>query len=363
MMIVIMHQTITNHDAIGNDIEIMYNILNQKHTCKAYAQNRLNSNLEYIEENELTRIMDAEENLIIYHHSVNWEYGERLIKKIKAKLIFRYHNITPPEFFKPYNDFHYEQCDKGRKQTNRLVNDYKNALWIVDSIYNGEDLKNVDQSQISVCPPFNKIKEWARGIPDEEVLKTLLNDKRINLLFVGRVAPNKGHLFMIDILQNYCVNFGTDIILRIIGKFDEGLPGYNQEIENRISKYGLENNIEFIGEINDALLTSYYLGSDIFLCTSEHEGFCVPIPEAQYFDLPVIARATSAITETIGKNQIVLDESIKKYAAAIHILNNNNSYYKFIQANGLKNFNDRFTNDKITRVFQTIFKEKLGVNI
>ena len=44
MDIVIMHQTVTKHDAIGNDIEAMYLLLKQKHNCFVYAENFLPSN-------------------------------------------------------------------------------------------------------------------------------------------------------------------------------------------------------------------------------------------------------------------------------------------------------------------------------
>lgn len=363
MKILLMHQTVAKHDAIGNDIEAMYKILNQKHDCKVFAQNKFNDKLIYIDEDELNEIIYDKNNLVIYHHSVYWEYGEKILKKTKSKIIIRYHNITPPEFFKPYNQFHFEQCEKGRKQTTRLASDLTSAFWLAASLYNAEDIRSADKDRIVICPPFNKVEEWAVAIPDEEILKSLLYSKEINLLFVGRVAPNKGHLFLIDVLHSYCINFDSNIKLRIIGKFDSGLSGYEQKIREKINSLGLEKNIEFIGEINDSILTSYYLGSDFFVCASEHEGFCVPIIEAQYFQLPIIARNSSAVPETIGANQVVLDEDIKKYAAAINILYNNDCYYSYLRENGVKNYKDRFSYDRISKQFINIFREKIGVEL
>lgn len=363
MKILLMHQTVAKHDAIGNDIEAMYKILNEKHNCKVFAQNKFNDKLAYANEDELDEIVNDKNNLVIYHHSVYWEYGEKILKNSKSKIIIRYHNITPPEFFKPYNHFHYEQCEKGRNQTTRLANDLINAFWIADSLYNAEDIKSVNLDRIAVCPPFTKIEEWAGTVPDEEILKNLMYGKDINLLFVGRVAPNKGHLFLIDVLHSYCVNFDSNIKLRIIGKFDSGLSGYEHKIREKINSLGLEKNIEFIGEINDAVLTSYYLGSDFFICASEHEGFCVPIIEAQYFQLPIIARNSTAVTETIGANQVVLNEDVKKYAAAINILYKNECYCRYLRHNGMKNYEDRFSYDRITKQFKDIFREKIGVEL
>lgn len=363
MNFLIMHQTVTRHDAIGNDIEAMYNILCNNHYCRVYAQNRLNDKVEYINEEQLYNVKDDKDSIIIYHHSVFWEFGETIINTCSAKLIIRYHNITPPEFFVNYNKFHFEQCDKGREQTIRFAKKLNNAFWLVDSLYNAKDIKEVENKRIAICPPFNKIESWAKDKPDEKILKTLIYDTKINLLFVGRIAPNKGHMFLIDVIHNYCENFDTNIKLRIIGKFDDQLPGYNQKIKDKIKYYGLEDYIEFIGEINDQTLMSYYMGSDFFICASEHEGFCVPIPEAQYFQLPIITRSSSAVPETIGIDQILLGEDIKKYSAAIKLLFDNKDYYDFICEKGLSNFMTRFSFDKIYERFKDILYGILGVEV
>lgn len=362
MKIIIMHETITNHDAIGNDIEMMYHFLSKKYECKAYAQNQLNHKVEYIKESELKQELSDPLNLIIYHHSVFWEKGEALLDQWNGGLIIRYHNITPPEFFQPYNEFHFSQCSFGREQTLRIAKKYTNAFWMVDSLYNAEDIKGiVDSERIDVCPPFNKIEEWAKKKPDENILKELLWSSQVNILFVGRVAPNKGHLFLMDIMKSYCVNYGTDVKLRIIGKFDSGIPGYNDLLREKINQYGIGEYVEFIGEITDATLMSYYLGSDIFICVSDHEGFCVPIPEAQYFQLPILAKNACAVPETIGKNQVILGENAKEYAAAIHIIVQNEKAKKFLRQNGVTNFNHRFTVEKIVTIFEDILKRRFDI--
>jgi len=363
MKIVLMHQTVTNHDAIGNDIEIMYEILKEQYECYVYAQNCFNTHVEYISEDKLVEILSGEENLALYHHSVFWEKGEEFLKASKAKIIFRYHNITPESFFEGYNEHHFSQCKLGRIQTVRLAQEFQNALWLCDSWYNAEDVKEyVDRDRIAICPPFNKIAEWGNKVPDEHVLKELLHSQTINLLFVGRVAPNKGHLELLEVLHSYRKNYSESIKLRVVGKFDDGLPLYNDLIKNRIAEYGLNECVEFIGEINDATLMSYYLGSDIFVCMSNHEGFCVPLIEANYFEIPVIAKDTSAIHETMGQKQLVLGENIKEYAAAIHVIMKNQSAKEMLIESGCKNY-FRFSYSEIRETFCNIMNReyKLGL--
>jgi glycosyltransferase involved in cell wall biosynthesis len=363
MKIVQTHQTIVNHDAIGNDIEVIHKILSQKHDCKVYAQFCLNKHVNYIEKQDFYNLIEDPDTLIIYHHSGFWEEGYEFLKNAKSKIVIRYHNITPPEFFAPYNEHHHSQCKFGREQTKCFARDFPDAFWLPDSEYNALDAEGISAERLAILPPFNKIEEWAKGLPDEALLSGLLNSLDVNLLFVGRIAPNKGHLFLLDILNAYQINYNDKIKLRIIGKFDDGLSGYNELLEQKINDYGLKENVEFVGEINDALLSSYYLGSDFFICASEHEGFCVPVPEAQFFGLPIIAKATSAIPETMGLNQLILKDNPLEYAAAIHLIYKNREYYNFLRKNGIANFQSRFSMDKLTNHFSYILKHCLGVTL
>lgn len=359
-----MHQTVTNHDAIGNDIERMYEILKAKHVCRIYAQNRFNTRVEYLADEELDAWLENEETVLIYHHSVYWQFGEESLRKCKGTIIFRYHNITPPEFFEPYNEFHYQQCFLGRKQTRRLAEDFPRAYWMSDSEYNALDISDiVSRDRIRICAPFNKIEQWAEKTPDEQILKELLTGEQLNVLFVGRIAPNKGYKSLIRILHYYCANFDDNVKLRMVGKFDEGIAQFNEELKDQIIQSGLAKNVEFIGEINDATLMSYYLGSDVFLCTSEHEGFCVPIVEAQFFQLPIITSDSSAIPETIGEGQLVFRQDEKRFAAALRVLKENEEYRRFLRANGRKNFDQRFSYEKIADIFKAIINEWCGVSV
>lgn len=363
MDIVIMHETVAQYDAIGNDIEAMFRILSETHDCYVYARNRLNKNVKYIDRDEVFRLIVKPDCVVIYHHSVYWAEGHSILKHVRGKIVFRYHNITPPEFFQEYNAFHFRQCNEGRKQTEQLIQDFKDAFWLSDSKYNTEDLKMVPEDHTGICPPFHRIEEWAKSRPDEAVLKMLLESGTINLLFVGRVAPNKGHMMLLEIVSAFKENYGEKLKLRIIGKFDEGLQGYNSKIENFIVEHDLSNQIEFIGAVNDATLMAYYLGSDMLVCTSQHEGFCVPIAEAQYFGLPVLALRECAVPETLGDNQVLLDGEPRKFAAAVHLISENHEYQQYLAEQGKKNFDARFTYELIDGIFKDICRKEIGITV
>ena len=60
--------------------------------------------------------------------------------------------------------------------------------------------------------------------------------------------------------------------------------------------------------MDDARLAQAYAQSDVFVCLSDHEGYCVPLVEAMAASLPIVAFASSAVTETVGRAGLLLDE-------------------------------------------------------
>ncbi|EKQ50536.1 MULTISPECIES: glycosyltransferase family 4 protein [unclassified Clostridium] len=358
MDVILMHQTITKHDAIGNDINKMYYILKDYGESYVYCDYLFNENLNKVEEDKIDKIINIPDNLIIYHHSSHWKKGEEILKRANCKIIFRYHNITPESFFELYNQEYYEKCKLGREQTDRFIRDYPNNLWMSDSKYNAEDLK--EAKNICIVPPFHEIENWKNIKPNEDIMKSLIYSEDVNLLFIGRVVPNKAHLEMIEVVRNYVENYDKNIKLYILGKFDQALEKYTLEINSAIRLYGLEDNIQFIGEVNDNILVSYYLGCDTFLCLSNHEGFCVPVLEAQSLNLPVVAKNMGALGETLGDTQILLGDNICEYAAAIKILKDNTEYKDYVTTNGYVNYRERFNFEINEKAFKKYLKEYIG---
>lgn len=352
-----MSPTVLQHDAVGNDIEAMYKIISPRFPCMVFAESKINKHVEYIDEQLLNEWLDDPSTVVIYHHSIYWHTGELLLKSVKGRIIFKYHNITPASFFQDYFGPYAKLCELGRHQTEQLQLLFPISLWLADSIFNAQDLKHTNQENVEVCPPFHRIETIDQWDMDNQIYSEIKDGGNINLLFVGRVAPNKGHLQLLEILHNIKINYTSNVKLRVIGKFDENLRGYNEIIKDKIGEYRLKKNVEFIGEINEKSLVSYYKGSDFFVCTSEHEGFCVPIIEAQYFGLPVLTISSSAVDETIGSQQLILDNDVRQFTAAIELLTSKREYKDYLIENGHINFNQRFRVEIIENQFRRIMTE------
>ena len=59
-------------------------------------------------------------------------------------------------------------------------------------------------------------------------------------------------------------------------------------------------NVVFTGHISFAEILACYRTADLFLCMSEHEGFCIPLVEAMLFEVPIAAYLSTGVTDTLG---------------------------------------------------------------
>jgi glycosyl transferase family 1 len=84
----------------------------------------------------------------------------------------------------------------------------------------------------------------------------------------------------------------------------------------------------FTGHVSNAELTAYYEIADLFLCASAHEGFCVPIVEAFYKEIPVVAYAASAVPATMDGAGVLYSttEPLEVAALVDAVLSSDNLY-------------------------------------
>ncbi|MEQ8220730.1 MAG: glycosyltransferase family 4 protein [Candidatus Eremiobacterota bacterium] len=336
--IIFMYRCIAEGDAVGNDIIKEYDTL-KKHgySVYLYAEEGISS-LSYITDNELLEM--KEKDLIIYHHANYWEKGEELIKKFKGKVFMRYHNITPHTFFEPYSKTLTNSTKKGREQTEKLIKEGIFFHYIATGEYNLKELVSygVRTENISLLAPFHRINDFNKGLINSELLDELSHN-RINLLFTGRISPNKGHKHLIKTVKEYVNLYDRKIHLNIIGGSDCETEGYYKELRDIIDAYNLSDIITFRNTVSFEDLNTFYRGSDIFLLMSEHEGFCVPVLEAQYHRLPVIALEKSAVKNTVGNNQITFkNPDYRLFASAIHTVSQNKLFRYYLTDQGYTNY-------------------------
>jgi glycosyltransferase involved in cell wall biosynthesis len=211
--------------------------------------------------------------------------------------ILQYHNITPAAFFAPYDPGLFRLAALGRQELATLAGRVDLALG--DSNFNREELDALGFARTGVLP-IAVNTERITGAPPRPALERILADGLINILFVGRIVPNKrieDHIRLAEMYKRY-----TDSYYRFIfvGRYD-GLPRYYAQVRALIAEYEmLPDRFWFTGPVPDEDLAAFYRWADAYVSLSEHEGFCVPLVEAMAAEVPIVAYAAGAVPETLG---------------------------------------------------------------
>lgn len=290
--------------------------------------------------------------LIIYHHSQYWEEGARIIQQARCPLIFRYHNITPPAFFCGYAPRYEELCRRGLEQTQTFL-ELQSSTWMCNSEFTRHELLRLGARPEEVCvvSPFNRAEQLL-VLPSSASYAS----ETVELLFVGRFVPHKGHAHLLRVASLLMDEFCTPMRLHIVGSFAPAPESYRREIDEQIRNLGLQNYVETHGGCDDAHLVDLYRRCHVYLCLSEHEGFNVPVIEAQAVGLPLVAAAAAATEETAGAGQLLapLPQSLaddRLYAALIEEICTNEDLRRQLILDGERNVRNRFAAEIIENAF------------
>ena len=87
-----------------------------------------------------------------------------------------------------------------------------------------------------------------------------------------------------------------------------GNANYSEALKNLVKELQIENDVIFTGKVPFSQYIAYYKLADVFLCMSAHEGFCIPLVEALYYNVPIIAINSTAVPDTLGGSGVLLDD-------------------------------------------------------
>lgn len=216
-----------------------------------------------------------------------------LFESLPCRKVIRYHNITPPAYFELWRPETARSLARGLEQVRALAGkaDVNTAV----SRFNAVELEALGYRDVRVVPLLLDLARLKQA-PDRRVLRSL-DDGKANVLFVGRCAPNKK---IEDLLAAFaCFQRAVEPHSRLIhvGSW-AGCERYHGLLLSMARQWGLRDVI-FAGSVPQAELNAYFEAARLFLCMSEHEGFCIPVLEAMLHDVPVMALAAAAVPETM----------------------------------------------------------------
>jgi glycosyltransferase involved in cell wall biosynthesis len=237
---------------------------------------------------------------LVYHHSIGSEVTALAVAHRGPKCLV-YHNVTPHEFFAPYRPGFAWLLEAGRASLARLARHFPCSAGV--SPFNAAELSSFGFRDTVLLPNIVSPDKW--NVEADRALIERLQDGATNLLFVGRVAPNKRQDKLVRVFAEYA-SLDPDSRLVVAGEGHEFDP-YLRHVRREIARLGLSDRVLITGRVAGAALLACYRAAHLYLSASEHEGFGVPLVEAMWFDVPVLAARAGAVADTVGDAALLFD--------------------------------------------------------
>ncbi|MBC6477189.1 MAG: glycosyltransferase family 4 protein [Hormoscilla sp. GM7CHS1pb] len=227
----------------------------------------------------------------------------------QAKIIFHAHSELLPQFDIAFVEHCLSSADLVLGCSDYITNQVRQYLPHIpcQTLYNGVDIHRFIVSDRSDFSP------------------TVRESTPKQILFVGRISPEKGVHVLIDAF-NRVVSRYPNVELKIVGpenavllwyipnrqdpKVRSLMPyfrgKYRQLLQQQISK-NAANKVFFIGKVPHAEIIQYYQQADIFVFPSVwQEPFGMPVVEAMTMELPTIATQGGAFPEIVEEGKTAL---------------------------------------------------------
>jgi glycosyltransferase involved in cell wall biosynthesis/2-polyprenyl-3-methyl-5-hydroxy-6-metoxy-1,4-benzoquinol methylase len=237
-------------------------------------------------------------DLFIYHYPARYALLESIKGIERGAVIFDYHGVTPPELWGASYDR--DLMVQGIEGISLV---HYADLAIAHSEFTKAELvrsSSYEIDRIRVLPLAVPLEQFKPMDKDTRLIRKYgLQGQRV-LLFVGRMAGNK----RIDLLVKALAEIKEEIPnvkLLLVGD-DSSSPAYVAIVEEAKAlarELGVAGDVIFTGRVDK--LPQYYNLCDVYVTSSLHEGFGVPIIEAMACGVPVAGSRSGALPETIGE--------------------------------------------------------------
>ncbi len=242
--------------------------------------------------------MTRHDDHAILHYSIN-SVAFSAVQDQASRTAVHYHNITPPELLWRDAPALAAQCAEGRRGLPAVV--ARSLRAAADSHFNAAELELLGAHDVATVGIMRNAPSRHLG-PLGQPAAT----PGVRLLFVGRIVPNKCQHDLI-LATAALRESGVEATLDLVGSPGGNRP-YLERCQRLADTAGVADVVTFHGSISDERLHALYAEADLFLCLSEHEGYCVPLLEAMDHDLPIIAYQAGAVPETLGGAGLILDD-------------------------------------------------------
>ncbi len=311
--------SILHGDAISNHIlEIDARLKKWGYETHIYAQHSpLTLKHQIKSYSVLEKHLNESDDLFIYHYGI-YHYSVDLFQSASGRRLLIYHNITPPNFYNQWDKKKERLCQVARMALSSFS---ECDLALGDSNFNRRELieAGFDESKTGVLPIFLTMDQFIALSIDTKLEKKLRQADVVNWLVIGRVVPNKAIEEVIRIFYVYNKHINPNSRLNIVGS--DNLVSYRDALAELVSELELQEHVQFSGRVSQTAFKTYYECADLYVTASHHEGFCVPLIESMYFNVPILAHDAAAIPETLGDSGILYNDlGYAEVAQMAHIM-------------------------------------------
>jgi L-malate glycosyltransferase len=271
------------------------------------------------------RELERPDGIVVLHYSGYARGLERLFEG-SARTLLLYHNVTPEEWFWPYEPVEGVRCKLGRDQIRELAPQVDRLAGV--SEFNARELREASGRPADVIPVlFDPAALGPAPTPGG-----FERHAEPTILFVGRLAPHKRQDLVIRAFAEYRQREGAGRLVLVGNPLS---PAYGQQLAELAGELAGDA-VSFQAGLTPHQLGDRYRGADVFLCLSEHEGFCIPLLEAFHFRLPVVARRAAAVSEVVGDAGVLLvgEDSLDTVAQLLRIVIGDSELRAELQARG-----------------------------
>jgi glycosyltransferase involved in cell wall biosynthesis len=309
-------EALESGDGVGNIVRCNAAILSEMQQPRAVLGRFCTPGLE----SELRGMDDAFNPTtagLLFHY---WGFNGLawMLHAFRGRLAVHYHNVTPPSHW-PAGSAGHRQSTRGYAQLTRLADLFD--LVVGDSRYNLRDYERfltMPKPGLVLHPVIERAELDAAEV-DHALLSALDDPTTVNLVFVGRVARNKRQDRLMRMFDYYWRHINRHARLWLVGNADAD-PSYTAELVALRGTLPGGDRITLTGKVSDAQVQAYYRAADVFVCASEHEGFCMPVAHAMALDVPVIALGRAAVTETLGTGYALANWDVARVAELVHLM-------------------------------------------
>lgn len=303
MKIVQVVASLTEGDGVSNAVMALDDMLKRRGYETAIYNQRLNLH-------SVQNPLFSEDNIVIYHLALT---VDPMLRYLKCRKILAFQNITDPRLFREHG------LDELRMQAAIGLCDVEETPQYFDaaitfSAYSRDVLlqKGWRADRVFVLPILMRWEQFHHA-PDAGVLQRY-QDGRTNILFTGRIFPSKRQE---DVIRAFAAYRQYDATARLFLVGKVASEHYYQRLLRLAKSLHVAQDVIFPGHVRFSEYLAYYQVADVFLCMSVHEGFCIPLVESMYFQLPIVALARTAVPDTLGGCGVLVDTAEPEVAAAV----------------------------------------------